>query len=79
MLWNLSLVFLFLCQLYCFFKIFSNANKAYLRKYRWLGPFALIIPGALTHRGTIFLFLFVFFSAVLFVATALVFETSYKI
>jgi hypothetical protein len=58
-------VLLIISQFFIFFKIFSYVNAAFFYKYRFLGPFALIIPGVLMPRGIAYLCTFVFISAVL--------------
>ena len=60
-------IFLIVSQFFIFYKIFSHADAASLLKYRFLGPFALIIPGVLKPRGVAYLCVFVIIAAVLFV------------
>ncbi len=62
---DLLLLVLFVCQAYCLIQVFSNTHESRIRKFRWLGPFALVVPGALNSKGRSFLVVFVTVSAAL--------------
>lgn len=47
-------VLLLVAGIYFMAKLFSCANEEILKKYRFLGPWALMIPGALSRRGWLY-------------------------
>lgn len=69
-----ALIALFLVQVYCLIRVYSNSNEKLLRKYFWLGPFALLISGVLSCRGRVYLIVFTGVSALLFLTATLVFD-----
>ena len=69
-----ALIALFIVQVYCLMKVYSNLNEKLLRNYLWLGPFALMISGVLSCRGRTYLIAFMIASALLFLTATLVFD-----
>ncbi len=69
-----ALIALFLVQVYCLIRVYSNSNEKLLRRYLWLGPFALMISGALSCRGRVYLIAFAIASALLFFTATMVFD-----
>jgi hypothetical protein len=59
-------VILFVAGVYFMGKLFSCANEQVMTKYRFLGPWALMIPGALNRRGWVYLLAFLGVMAALF-------------
>jgi hypothetical protein len=68
------LICLFLTQVYFLVKLFSYADEEYLRKYRFLGPFAFIVPGVIKPGGSKFLLCFLITTTAIFMFALLVFE-----
>jgi hypothetical protein len=68
------LICLFLTQVYFLVKLFTYADEECLGKYRFLGPFAFIVPGVLKPGGSKFLIGFLITAAVLFLFVLSVFE-----
>ena len=69
-----ALIALFLVQAYCFLGVYANSNETRLRKYRWLGPFALLVSGVLSCRGKLYLLAFLSVSALLLGYASMVFD-----
>jgi len=59
-------VLLLIAGVYFMVKMFSYANNETMRKYRILGPWALMIPGALSRRGWFYFCAFLWVMATLF-------------
>jgi hypothetical protein len=68
------LICFFITLVYFLAKLFSYTDEKYLRKYRLLGPFALIVPGVLKPGGFKFLLGFLIIAAALFLFVLSIFE-----
>ena len=65
---------LFGFQVYCLANLFSCIDSDLFSKYRFLGPFALLITGVLKPKGKLFLLVFLLATTLLLFAGMLFFE-----
>ena len=65
---------LLILQFYLLAKLFSSIDSAIFSSYKFLGPFALFIPGVLRPEGSRFFGAFIIITTLLFVLGVYLFE-----